>query len=118
MIRRPPRSTRTDTLFPYTTLFRSTCGDPPRRSYALRRLSRRILARPRPQGGISDRFCQELDRGGLPGGARSGGLWRFGPESRRGRRHYGGDPGERLQRLGLARANENGRTWVRERGWT
>src|SRR3546814_6339875 len=31
MIRRPPRSTRTDTLFPYTTLFRSfaqtTCVD-------------------------------------------------------------------------------------------
>src|SRR3546814_16730500 len=26
MIRRPPRSTRTDTLFPYTTLFRSTIG--------------------------------------------------------------------------------------------
>src|SRR3546814_11393507 len=26
MIRRPPISTRTDTLFPYTTLFRS-CGD-------------------------------------------------------------------------------------------
>src|SRR3546814_2699309 len=26
MIRRPPRSTRTDTLFPYTTLFRSTNG--------------------------------------------------------------------------------------------
>src|SRR3546814_4602864 len=26
MIRRPPRSTRTDTLFPYTTLFRSTLG--------------------------------------------------------------------------------------------
>src|SRR3546814_18320507 len=24
MMRRPPRSTRTDTLFPYTTLFRST----------------------------------------------------------------------------------------------
>src|SRR3546814_14910870 len=42
MIRRPPRSTRTDTLFPYTTLFRSSsiptltngaaipqCRDPP-----------------------------------------------------------------------------------------
>src|SRR3546814_6032834 len=28
MIRRPPRSTRTDTLFPYTTLFRSTAFDP------------------------------------------------------------------------------------------
>src|SRR3546814_13477020 len=26
MIRRPPRSTRTDTLFPYTTLFRSPLG--------------------------------------------------------------------------------------------
>src|SRR3546814_15142038 len=26
MIRRPPRSTRTDTLFPYTTLFRSSDG--------------------------------------------------------------------------------------------
>src|SRR3546814_3288223 len=35
MIRRPPRSTRTDTLFPYTTLFRShppgqRAGNPPR----------------------------------------------------------------------------------------
>src|SRR3546814_1471741 len=28
MIRRPPRSTRTDTLFPYTTLFRSDRGPP------------------------------------------------------------------------------------------
>src|SRR3546814_4804126 len=32
MIRRPPRATRTDTLFPYTTLFRS-----PRRSKSSRR---------------------------------------------------------------------------------
>src|SRR3546814_972707 len=32
MIRRPPRSTRTDTLFPYTTLFRSR----------IRRLERRV----------------------------------------------------------------------------
>src|SRR3546814_18907487 len=28
MIRRPPRSTRTDTLFPYTTLFRSSEAGP------------------------------------------------------------------------------------------
>src|SRR3546814_20364465 len=28
MIRRPPRSTRTDTLFPYTTLFRSGLDSP------------------------------------------------------------------------------------------
>src|SRR3546814_6262112 len=27
MIRRPPRSTRSDTLFPYTTLFRSAHGN-------------------------------------------------------------------------------------------
>src|SRR3546814_15197369 len=30
MIRRPPRSTRTDTLFPYTTLFRSGVACAPR----------------------------------------------------------------------------------------
>src|SRR3546814_11076074 len=39
MIRRPPRSTRTDTLFPYTTLFRSRAstnrsGGPPSRCEA------------------------------------------------------------------------------------
>src|SRR3546814_17063107 len=34
MIRRPPRSTRTDTLFPYTTLFRSV-RSPPSRGQAL-----------------------------------------------------------------------------------
>src|SRR3546814_3853736 len=37
MIRRPPRSTRTDTLFPYTTLFRSQ-GRHHIRPYAGRRL--------------------------------------------------------------------------------
>src|SRR3546814_6163267 len=37
MIRRPPRSTRTDTLFPYTTLFRSLARD-------LRRARRRAPA--------------------------------------------------------------------------
>src|SRR3546814_10743212 len=38
MIRRPPRSTRTDTLFPYTTLFRSRWKRPAHRarSQALR----------------------------------------------------------------------------------
>src|SRR3546814_10116067 len=33
MIRRPPRSTRTDTLFPYTTLFRSACYRDPATAY-------------------------------------------------------------------------------------
>src|SRR3546814_7657730 len=36
MIRRPPRATRTDTLFPYTTLFRSLHGGLPVR-YRLER---------------------------------------------------------------------------------
>src|SRR3546814_10862738 len=36
MIRRPPKSTRTDTLFPYTTLFRSA-----QTAYAVSNLSRR-----------------------------------------------------------------------------
>src|SRR3546814_17872030 len=34
MIRRPPRSTRTDTLFPYTTLFRSIAGIAERGDFA------------------------------------------------------------------------------------
>src|SRR3546814_17220171 len=37
MIQRPPRSTRTDTLFPYTTLFRS-------RRYALRQRDVHVVA--------------------------------------------------------------------------
>src|SRR3546814_17125631 len=49
MIRRPPRSTRTDTLLPYTTLFRSAssmwcvtgCRATPRRSIAAMRSFRR-----------------------------------------------------------------------------
>src|SRR3546814_13399340 len=36
MIRRPPRSTRTDTLFPYTTPFRSRLSDPAARRAPLR----------------------------------------------------------------------------------
>src|SRR3546814_17538770 len=47
MIRRPPRSTRTDTLFPYTTLFRSAI---PRRRDQYR--SSRALSRRRD----GDRF--------------------------------------------------------------
>src|SRR3546814_6592011 len=43
MIRRPPRSTRTDTLFPYTTLFRSP--HPPIAAPA--RLARAVPADPR-----------------------------------------------------------------------
>src|SRR3546814_15289486 len=44
MIRRPPRSTRTDTLFPYTTLFRSKRGTEMRRSISLCGLLPLLLA--------------------------------------------------------------------------
>src|SRR3546814_11046341 len=54
MIRRPPRSTRTDTLFPYTTLFRSAYG------------RRRFLDRARSGDGIDD-LWQELAAAGLIG---------------------------------------------------
>src|SRR3546814_9120406 len=53
MIRRPPRSTRTDTLFPYTTLFRSDRRPPSARS-ARRRVRR--PARP-PRHGRQQWCC-------------------------------------------------------------
>src|SRR3546814_2807153 len=63
MIRRPPRSTRTDTLFPYTTLFRSTPGrpdaDPGRRAPSGRR--RRPALRLRSgRAGRSEEHTSEL----------------------------------------------------------
>src|SRR3546814_4731977 len=45
MLRRPPRSTRTDTLFPYTTLFRSPASGH-RRAHP--RLPRNSRCRPAP----------------------------------------------------------------------
>src|SRR3546814_4117203 len=45
MIRRPPRSTRTDTLFPYTTLFRSPC---PGRTATRRNSPHRLGSRAHP----------------------------------------------------------------------
>src|SRR3546814_1022229 len=44
MIRRPPRSTRTDTLFPYTTLFRSQ-GREAMVSFVRSRLGEQLMAR-------------------------------------------------------------------------
>src|SRR3546814_11072536 len=47
MIRRPPRATRTDTLFPYTTLFRShavTSAEPASLSVARGKLAQAVAA--------------------------------------------------------------------------
>src|SRR3546814_20540430 len=75
MIRRPPRSTRTDTLFPYTTLFRSNAPldivvgrHPPSLTRAGRQIKvHRILAH-----GHDNRETDEqtLDRRGLGRNAR------------------------------------------------
>src|SRR3546814_17783649 len=61
MLRRPPRSTRTDTLFPYTTLFRST--DPGRTEVAAR-YGRRNHRRNRVSG---DRASELLSQPGANG---------------------------------------------------
>src|SRR3546814_19269400 len=53
MIRRPPRSTRTDTLFPYTTLFRSLLFHPAHREAALAAIA---------PGDISQRWKQVVRR--------------------------------------------------------
>src|SRR3546814_4644082 len=53
MLRRPPRSTRTDTLFPYTTLFRS-----------LLRAGAGVHGRV-PDARAADRAVPEPDRAGL-----------------------------------------------------
>src|SRR3546814_20753436 len=58
MIRRPPRSTRTDTLFPYTTLFRSGRHGVP----ALQPLSASDSARELHPG--PDLGAQDADEGG------------------------------------------------------
>src|SRR3546814_1369961 len=45
MIRRPPRSTRTDTLFPYTTLFRSDGGTAPCQAVCVIHVATSCIAR-------------------------------------------------------------------------
>src|SRR3546814_13039026 len=64
MILRPPRSTRTDTLFPYTTLFRS------RR--AARRLCRFARARPASRRRAVPRRADERGRRERPSGEEIG----------------------------------------------
>src|SRR3546814_12221208 len=58
MIRRPPRSTRTDTLFPYTTLFRSV-GLPKAKDLIFS--GRRVDATDALQLGIADRVVEHQE---------------------------------------------------------
>src|SRR3546814_1292687 len=63
MIRRPPRSTRTDTLFPYTTLFRSIWTRSPRTSPSCGRprTTRKPSAPSRRSGNRSSRDVRPHD---------------------------------------------------------
>src|SRR3546814_13540144 len=83
MIRRTPRSTRTDTLFPYTTLFRSV-----RRRVGLRSIGMAAVAEPR---GSQRRHAAELAAAeDADGGARG----------KRARERAGGRRGGRAAGLG------------------
>src|SRR3546814_4869355 len=70
MIRRPPRSTRTDTLFPYTTLFRSfrplhielLLRAPAGQRHAEYRCEQHITPAPRPERGGEQRQQNENRR--------------------------------------------------------
>src|SRR3546814_7227669 len=55
MVRRPPRSTRTDALFPYTTLFRS--GEAVRGGAEFDLVGRLALEQPREVGGEVHRLA-------------------------------------------------------------
>src|SRR3546814_16923522 len=57
MIRRPPRSTRTDTLFPYTTRFRSCCRKPHGQA---------VLLRAQDVDGEAPGVAEAVEAGGFP----------------------------------------------------
>src|SRR3546814_10271422 len=72
MIRRPPRSTRTDTLFPYTTLFRSKSGISCRREAVSPAQGSAAGGGPlRPE----DRIVRGCDRGRSHSHARDAHAW-------------------------------------------
>src|SRR3546814_19887695 len=91
MIRRPTRSTRTDTLFPYTTLFRSLADRP--------EIER---AAPHERAHAVEATLAQRDIAGAGPRADEGGAFprqrlRFviaqrRPERQRARRHFGGRP--------------------------
>src|SRR3546814_16730713 len=67
MIRRPPRSTRTDTLFPYTTLFRSCAVRGDRRADRARRAALLV-------GRAAGSLCQRRAVGAVRTGRRARGM--------------------------------------------
>src|SRR3546814_3335888 len=72
MIRRPPRSTRTDTLFPYTTLFRSNETDRQPHVAEMQHPDQRLAAGPPALPACQPRQMGNADRAGNGAGDRRG----------------------------------------------
>src|SRR3546814_1561303 len=87
MIRRPPRSTRTDTLFPYTTLFRSRSPEP----VVAERVQQRIHVVP---AHVADRRGQRALLNRVLEQRRQRGAVRHAPAQARGSRLVGVDRSE------------------------
>src|SRR3546814_15528066 len=68
MIRRPPRSTRTDTLFPYTTLFRSQRHRPGAKRNIVEGAQIELVFErfARTRAKLDDLLHTDIIRGGLP----------------------------------------------------
>src|SRR3546814_12887596 len=109
MIRRPPRSTRTDTLFPYTTLFRSAPLRPAARSSVERRQSSGLEAvRKQDQGNGSGALFRQVNPTPLL-------AQRSPPLECRGRTRHGL---LRPRRMGRAKSNPSPRDdWLRAGRW-
>src|SRR3546814_1173704 len=80
MIRRPPRSTRTDTLFPYTTLFRSFTTPSRVKKWVLRSLTSKVggliaAAPSSPEPGKSDAQGRDDELSGRLPAACAGALF-------------------------------------------
>src|SRR3546814_83484 len=74
MIRRPPRSTRTDTLFPYTTLFRSGIASDATKQGPAAHAAGTGLSRTWQDGGrpFAGHFAPGRDEAGCAGGEADG----------------------------------------------
>src|SRR3546814_13751255 len=100
MIRRPPRSTRTDTLFPYTTLFRAPGVDEAAGQDHLRGEAR------------TDEARQEIARRHVAATEADADIGGVAAEGRRGIAHVGGEKQRQAATRRRAVAERDDRLWA------